>query len=184
MRLPRVDHPSEAVASDPVNTSLVVLVALTGLVAIVVLLVGGPPLVGDGLKKGAGMLVGIAPQMLLGFALAGLVSVVIPAPVISRHLGAESGLLGLAIATVAGSLTPGGPWVQFPLVVTLANAGVGPGALTAYLTAWSLTGFSRILSYELPLLGLNFTVTRVALSLLIPIPLGLAVGWILTARQP
>ena len=79
----------------------------------------------------------VAPEVALGFALAGLITVLIPPDLIGHAIGEESGVRGVLIATVAGILTPGGPFLQFPLVASLARGGAGVGPLAAYLTAWS-----------------------------------------------
>ncbi len=93
---------------------------------------------------------------------------------LGRWMGAESGWTGLVVATVAGALTPGGPMAAFPLVLVLAGAGADRGALVAYIMSWTLNGFQRVLVYEVPLLGPEFAVMR----LLITLPMPLLAGWI------
>lgn len=136
---------------------------------------GGVPLVGQGLGEGLGLLASVAPQLLVGFLLAGMLTALLPTELIATWLGEDSGLRGILIASVAGALTPGGPFLQFPLVATLANAGAGAGPLAAYLTAWSLLGFNRLLVWEIPLLGPQFALLRWAVSLTAPIIAGLGV---------
>ena len=153
--------------------SPIIVVALVA-IAFAALLRGGPALAADGIMKGAELALSVAPQVLIGFALAGLVTVVIPSSLISAWIGEGSGLRGIVIATVAGMLTPGGPFLQFPLVAGLAHAGAGLGPVAAYLTAWSLLSVNRAIVWELPLLGTGFTGARWLVSLLVPI----AVGWL------
>jgi uncharacterized protein len=136
---------------------------------------GGAPLVREGLGEGVGMLSSVAVQLVVGFLLAGMLTVLLPTDVIANWLGADSGIRGILIATVAGTLTPGGPFLQFPLVATLANAGAGVGPLAAYLTAWSLLGVNRLLIWELPLLGPQFALMRWGISLAAPIIVGMSV---------
>jgi len=71
-----------------------------------------------------------------------------------------------------GALTPGGPFVPFPLVASLWKAGTGIGPLVSYLTAWSLLGFHRILIYEGPIMGWRFVAVRLASAILAPIGVG------------
>lgn len=149
------------------------IVAALVLVLVAALARGGPSLASEGLIKGAELALSVAPQVLIGFALAGLVTVVIPASLISQWLGEGSGIQGLLIATVAGVLTPGGPFLQFPLVAGLARAGAGWGPVAAYLTAWSLISANRAIVWELPLLGASFTGARWLVSLLVPVVVGL-----------
>jgi hypothetical protein len=55
--------------------------------------------------------------------------------------------------------------------------------MAAYLTAWSLLGWNRLLVWELPLLGAPFTVARWTVSLLAPIAVGLMVPQALRLLQ-
>ncbi len=147
---------------------------------------GGSGLLVDGIGEGTSLLVSVAPQLVIGFLLAGMMTVLLPADAIAEWLGADSGIRGLIIATIAGTLTPGGPFLQFPLVAALATAGAAPGPLSAYLTAWSLVGVNRLLVWEIPLLGPQFALARWSVSLTLPILVGLAVPVVLklTARTP
>jgi hypothetical protein len=65
-------------------------------------------------------------------------------------------------------VTPGGPMTSFPLVNALHDLGTGRAALIAYLTSWSTLGLQRILSWELPLMGVEFAVLRFLTSLPLP----------------
>lgn len=147
---------------------------------------GGSGLLFEGLGEGTSLLISVLPQLVIGFLLAGMMTVLLPANAIAEWLGADSGIRGLVIATVAGTLTPGGPFLQFPLVAALAGAGAAPGPLAAYLTAWSLTGVNRLLVWEIPLLGPQFALARWSVSLTLPILVGLAVPVVLklTTRTP
>ena len=62
----------------------------------------------------------------------------------------------VALPNAAGMVTPGGPMTSFPLVNALHGLGTGRAALIAYLTSWSTLGLQRILSWELPLMGVEF----------------------------
>jgi uncharacterized membrane protein YraQ (UPF0718 family) len=67
----------------------------------------------------------ILPRMVPALILAGLLQVLIPPGLAARHFGREAGLRAIVIASAAGMLTPGGPMVSVPLLVTLANSGAG-----------------------------------------------------------
>lgn len=113
------------------------------------------------------------PVILPALMLAGLVQAGVARERITRWLGANSGLRGLALATLAGTATPGGPMAAFPLVLALAAGGADRGALVAYITAWALNGFSRILVWEIPVLGPEFAALRFLASLPLPLLAGL-----------
>lgn len=131
----------------------------------------------DGLAQGlartrdlAGLML---PVILPALILAGLVQAGVARERITRWLGAKSGLRGLVLATLAGIATPGGPMAAFPLVLALAAGGADRGALIAYITAWALNGFSRILVWEIPVLGPEFAALRFLASLPLPLLAGM-----------
>lgn len=132
-----------------------------------------PGLVFVGLKTGFGMLIGIVPALVFGFWIAGMITVIMPTELLTRLLGEESGFNGLLIATVGGMLTPGGPFVQFPIVNALLQQGAAVAPVVTYLSAWALMGINRFLVYEVPLLGWKLAVTRILASLAFPALIGL-----------
>ena len=132
----------------------------------------GLPLLGA--KNGFSMLKFILPRLVPALMLAGLMQVLIPEQVVSRHFGREGGLRAILIATLAGVLTPGGPMVSVPFMVALANSGAALPSLVAYMTSWSLFGVQRIIAWEAPLMGWHFVVVRVIPSLAFPI----VAGWL------
>lgn len=132
-----------------------------------------PSLVFMGFKTGFGMLMGIVPALVLGFWIAGMITVIMPTELLTRLLGEESGVNGLLIATVGGMLTPGGPFVQFPIVNALLQQGAAIAPVVTYLSAWALMGINRFLVYEVPLLGWKLAITRILASLAFPALIGL-----------
>lgn len=126
-----------------------------------------------GLDASLTMFLEIAPQITAGFLLAAFTQVLIPKEFIKKWVGEESGLKGIVVASLAGSLTPGGPIASFPIVAALYSMGADFGSLVAYLTAWELLGIQRILIWEIPLLGMKFVAIRVVVSLLCPVIAGL-----------
>ena len=125
----------------------------------------------------ADILLSVTPQILGGVMIAGLVQVLIPKDAVSRWLGAEGGMRGLFIAEAAGALTPGGPFGSFALVYALGKVGADIGVLICYLTSWTTISVLRLLIWEIPFLGLNFSLLRFTISL----PMGIVAG--LLARR-
>jgi len=105
--------------------------------------------------------------------LAGSMKQLIPPGALAQWMGAESGWRGLAVAAIAGMLTPGGPMAAFPLVLVLARAGADRGAVVCYIVSWGLNGLQRILVWEVPLLGADFALLRLLSGLPLGIPAGL-----------
>ena len=58
--------------------------------------------------------------------------------------------------------------VSFPIVVALSDAGSSRSSMVAYLTSWTTLGFQRIMIWELPLLGIEYAMIRLLVS--IPLP--------------
>tara|TARA_B100000700_G_C14890454_1_gene782472 strand:- start:551 stop:1129 length:579 start_codon:yes stop_codon:yes gene_type:complete len=114
----------------------------------------------------------IAPRVGAAVIIAAFLQILIPQEVISRLIGEKAGIKSVFIATVAGSLTPGGPLTSFPVVIALYASGANKGALVAYITSWAMIGMQRIIVWELPLLGPDITFIRVSASLLLPIIAG------------
>lgn len=115
----------------------------------------------------------LLPRIILAMFVAGLVEALLPKDKVAYWVGSESGMRGILIATVAGALTPGGPMTSFPFVVALYMAGADRGSLVAYLTAWSLLGFQRVMVWELPLMGVDFALLRSLANLPLPIIAGI-----------
>src|SRR5437660_9523068 len=132
----------------------------------------GLPLLG--VKNGASMLWFIVPRLVPAILIAGLLQVLVPQEVVSRHFGRESGLRALVIASLAGVLTPGGPMVTVPFMVALANSGASMAPLVAYMTSWSLFGMQRIIAWAAPPMGWRFVAVRVVPSLAFPV----VAGWL------
>src|SRR5262245_33779095 len=158
---------------DPSTALLVVAaVALAG-----VAYLKDPSLPMAGARTGLSFLWFIGPRLVPALIVAGLLQVLIPQDLVSRHFGRQAGFPALLIATAAGMVTPGGPMVSLPFMVAAAHSGAGLPALVAYMTSWSLFGLQRIVAWEAPLLGWKFVLTRVASSLAFP----LLAGWLVAA---
>lgn len=137
----------------------------------------------DGLSSGGRLLMATLPKMIFAFAAAGLIQVILPTDLVSQWIGEGSGVRGLMIGTLAGTFTPGGPMMHFPIVASLMTSGAGAGPIIAYLTAWSLLGLHRLIIWEIPILGLEISVVRFAASLALP-PLVGFVGGLLFHNLP
>jgi uncharacterized membrane protein YraQ (UPF0718 family) len=156
------------------HASLVVIAAIAAAAGAALWRRDGGPAVGHALYHAWELFLFIVPSLLAGLLLAAALRQLMSPGALGRWMGAESGWTGLAVATVAGMLTPGGPMAAFPLVLVLAGAGADRGALVAYIMSWTLNGFQRVLVYEAPLLGPEFAVMRT----LITLPMPLFAGWV------
>lgn len=146
---------------------------LVGVCGIIAWRTGGPQRVTEALGSGASLFLSVLPNLLLGFALAGFLHVLLPSELIGEWMGPETGLRGLLAGTVAGMLTPGGPFTHFPILASFLSKGAGIGPVCAYIAAWALIGLNRFLVWELPILGPRISLVRFAASLFVP-PI---IGW-------
>jgi uncharacterized membrane protein YraQ (UPF0718 family) len=159
------------------DTSFVILLGLT-VIALGVALARDPPLVVRGFQSSGRLLSGVWMELALGFVLAGLLDVLIPAPVLSRWLGPENLGRGILVGWAAGLVMPGGPYLVFPVAANLLRGGAAPGPLISLLTAKTLVSPIRMLTYEAPLLGWPLTLARLLPGVLLPPVLGLIGQWL------
>lgn len=132
----------------------------------------------QGLAESLKLVVQMGPVLVPAFVLAGMMTVLVSPETITAWLGREAGLRGLLVGTLAGALTPGGPFIAFPLLAVLLKGGASVGAVTAYLSAWSLLGLHRVVAFEVPILGWRFAAARLVASAVAPIGIGFLAQWL------
>ncbi len=106
-----------------------------------------------------GVLAEMAPYLLLGFLIAGLLYVFIPTRWVERHLG-QRGPWQAIKATLLGIPLPLCSCGVLPVAASLRQHGAGKGATTAFLAATPQTGVDSI-AVTWALLGPVFAVYRV-----------------------
>lgn len=120
-----------------------------------------------GIKSGMTTLRRTLPLLVIAFIIVGYVNVLSPQDLVNTWIGPDSGGRGLLIGAGAGMLLPGGPYVIFPLIATLYQAGAGIGPTIAMITAWASLALLNV-TFELPFLGWRFTLVRLTMGLLVP----------------
>ena len=133
---------------------------------------------GEALAVSGRLVRGIWLELTLGFILAGLLEVLLPAPLLLRWLGGDKLGSGILVGWMVGLLLPGGPYLVFPVVANLLKQGAAPGPLIALVTAKVLVSPIRVLSYQAPLLGWPMTLARVLPVLFLPPVIGLVGQWL------
>lgn len=135
----------------------------------------------DALRSGLRTFLSILPLLLAVFAIAGLVEVLVPKEKVAEWLGDQAGFRGIIFGCLAGAVTPGGPYVSFPIVAAIYHAGAGIGTVVAFVTAWSLWAVAR-LPLEIGFVGPRVTLIRVLSTLIFPPIAGLIArgvfGWL------
>jgi hypothetical protein len=120
----------------------------------------------------------LIPRLAIGIIAAGFLAKLLPESLVARHLGPESGPLGLAVATALGAITPGGPVVGFSIGTAALKAGAGLPQVIAYVTAWSLISLNRMIVWETPIMPARFVWLRVAVSAPLPLLAG-GTAWLI-----
>ena len=120
-----------------------------------------------GMQSAWNMIIEILPLLIFAFIVAGMVQVLLPKELLAKWVGAESGWRGLIVGTIAGGLSPGGPYVSLPIVAGLLKSGASAGTMVAFLTGWSLWAVGR-LPMEFGILGWKFTIIRLASTFIFP----------------
>ena len=133
----------------------------------------GPSAVEQAIRSDLRLAIQILPMIVAGLMLAGLVEILVPKELVARWLGTSSGLRGLLLATVAGAMTPGGPFSSFPIVLALQRAGADIGTMVTFITAWSVIGINRMLVWEIPFFEPDFLIIRYIASIPLPFISGL-----------
>ena len=121
----------------------------------------------SGTLGGMKLLLEITPLLIFAFIMAGMIQELLPKEMVAGWVGAESGFRGLIIGTLAGAITPGGPYVSMPIAAGLLRSGASIGTMVAYLTAWSVWAISRM-PIEIGLMGWKYTFIRLACSFFFP----------------
>jgi uncharacterized membrane protein YraQ (UPF0718 family) len=137
----------------------------------------------QGLKIAWNYFCDLFPRLIAAILVSGFFSVIVPTDLVAASIGKESGIKGVLIASLVGGFTPGGPIICFPILVILYKAGAGIPPLIAFMTAWSVFAFHRIVMYEIPVMGGRFAMLRLLSSLILP-PLAGTLAAIIEAHFP
>jgi len=111
--------------------------------------------------------------LILAFIIVGFVNILSPDELVKTWIGPNSGWRGILLAESIGMMLPGGPYVVFPLIAILFEAGAGLAPVITVITSWSTQSLLTI-SFELPFMGWRFTVIRWSIGLFIPLFSGVA----------
>ena len=72
----------------------------------------------------------------------------------------------------------------FPVATAFLAVGVDVGAAVAFITSWTLLGYTRPLVWELPFFGPDFVIWRILVSVPLPIVAGLLARMIVAGFGP
>ena len=120
------------------------------------------------------MLNGMAPYLLLGFLIAGLLHAFVPSSIYSRYL-AGTGFRSVLTAALFGIPLPLCSCGVLPTAVALRRSGASRAASTSFLIATPQTGVDSIAA-TYSMMGLPFAILRPVAALVTSLLGGLAVG--------
>jgi uncharacterized membrane protein YraQ (UPF0718 family) len=157
----------------PVDWSTALIATLVVGCALVVYLRDGPQRMLDILIADIALFGDTLPKVAAGCLIGALVGVLLSRELVARWLGGGSGLKGLIIAMLAGTIFPGGPITIYPVSAALLAIGADVGVAVAFITSWTLLGYARAIVWELPFFGPDFVIWRIVAALPLPIIAGL-----------
>ena len=128
----------------------------------------GRTVLGSSAREGTMDFINIVPRIALGVIGSGYIAAIIPPQVITGWLGPDSGWSGVLAAVIAGAATPGGPVVGFSIGAVALKSGGGAPQVIAYVVAWALFAFQRLILWEIPFMPARFVWFRAAVS--VPFP--------------
>ncbi len=120
----------------------------------------------------------LAPGVLAVIAAIGLIVGFIPAKWIASSIGGESGVVGVFLAALIGSLLFIPAIIAFPLAKSLLDMGAGMTAMAAFITTLTMIGFV-FLPLEVRELDRRFALLRNGLSLVVAVLVSLVIGLVL-----
>lgn len=115
------------------------------------------------LKKAWKSFENLLPQLFSVLLIVGLMLSVMNADVISKIIGGDSGLVGVAIAAVVGAITLIPPYVAFPTAAMLLQNGAGYMQIGTFVSALMMVGIATM-PVEIKYFGKKMTILRNAFA--------------------
>ncbi|WP_127837156.1 permease [Clostridium prolinivorans] len=121
-------------------------------------------------------MISVVPPIML---LLGLMDVWVPRETMMKYMGNNSGILGVFLSILIGSLAAGPMYAAFPFTAVLLKKGVKFSNIIIFMNAWCVTKISTLM-FEIAALGYKFTLAR----LIIDIPGVIIMGYLAEAMMP
>jgi len=130
------------------------------------------------LRKAWKALEHILPEFLVVILLIGLLLALLNPQAISAVIGKDSGLWGLLISLIVGSITLIPGFVAFPTAAMLLQGGAGYMQIGAFISSLMMVGVVTI-PVERKYFGLRLTVGRNLLAFLFSVIVALVIGMVM-----
>lgn len=120
-------------------------------------------------------MISVLPPIMI---LLGLMDVWIPRESMIKYMGEDSGLLGIGLAMLIGSLAAGPMYAAFPFTAVLLRKGAKFSNIIIFMNAWCVTKIVTLM-FEVTYLGYEFTLTRLLIDIPGVIFMGYLVHWLM-----
>ncbi|KAF0092325.1 MAG: hypothetical protein FD141_509 [Fusobacteria bacterium] len=107
----------------------------------------------------------ILPQLLVVLLIVGLMLALMNAALISKFIGADSGIFGVVLAAAFGAITMIPPFVAFPTAAILLEAGAGYAQIAVFVSTLMMVGVIT-LPLEIKYFGVKVSIARNILAFL------------------
>jgi uncharacterized membrane protein YraQ (UPF0718 family) len=104
----------------------------------------------------------------------GLFSVWIPKEMVVKYMGKTSGTKGIFVAIAIGMLPTGPLYIAFPMAIALLKKGAKISNIIIFISAWACIKLPQEL-VEIQFLGIEFTLLRLALTIIFVITMGIVI---------
>jgi len=152
-------------------------------VAAALLLLRFPAGAGPALSTARSYVLEMATILPAVMILVGLFGVFVSKEQVVRYVGKASGPRGVLLSLVAGALPTGPLYIAFPLAAALLKKGARVSNVIIMLSAWACIKLPQELM-EWQFLGARFMLTRLALTILLVVPMGLAIERLMESDTP
>jgi uncharacterized membrane protein YraQ (UPF0718 family) len=99
---------------------------------------------GEAVHEGLTSLVKVLPVLAFALVAASCLVYLVPAEVVAKWIGKDSGAKGIMIGSVAGMIVPpGGPIVVYAIAAGLIKSGASFASMVAFVTAYNLLALHR-----------------------------------------
>ena len=123
--------------------------------------------------NGASLFASVLLLIVAVFGLVGILQTWISRDLIVRLLGRDSGIKGLLIAALCGTLLIGPAYIIFPLLMSLQRQGARWAVIVIVLSSYAVK--LQMIPIEIEFLGWPFSLGRSVLTVALSIPVGLLI---------
>lgn len=128
------------------------------------------------LKKSLKMFLNVLPQFIAILFLLGLLLAAMPSNVIKNTIGIDSGILGVVLSAVLGSITLIPVIIAFPIASELLQSGAGIVQIAVFISTLTTVGFITM-PLEIKYLGKKTTYMRNILAFIFSFITAYITGW-------